>query len=151
MVERLICNEKVRGSIPLKSKSSSSRVGEGDGSSILPRSIESNSMLPKNIEISSEEVVEKIKNNEDISFLDVRREEEYKNGHLKDAVLIPLIELSSEKLEQKGIGKDAEVIVYCGRGVRSETACEMLNEWGYKVRHLTGGLENFTKKEIIVK
>lgn len=33
VVERLICNEKVRGSIPLKSKGSSSRVREGGASS----------------------------------------------------------------------------------------------------------------------
>ncbi len=107
-------------------------------------------MLPKNIEISPEEVVEKIKNGESISFLDVRREEEYKNGHLKDAALIPLIELSPEKLEQAGIKKDKETIVYCEHGQRSETASEMLNEWGYKVCHLTGGLEMLQDKEFIV-
>jgi len=109
-----------------------------------------NTMLSKNTEISSEEVFEKIKNNEKFIFLDVRREEKYKNGHFKNAILIPLIELSSEKLEQKGIGKDAEIIVYCQRGERSGTACEMLNEWGYKVRHLTGGLERWTEEKFIV-
>ena len=107
-------------------------------------------MLPKNIEISSEEIFEKIKKGDKIAFLDVRKEEKYKDGHLKDAILIPLIELSPEKLEQAGIKKDAEIIVYCQRGERSETACEMLSEWGYKVRHFTGGLDNFTEKEFIV-
>jgi rhodanese-related sulfurtransferase len=108
-------------------------------------------MLPENIEISPEEIVEKIKNSENLVFLDVRKEEKYKDGHLKDAILIPLIDLSPEKVEQAGIKKDAETIVYCQRGERSETASEMMLEWGYKVRHLTAGLDKWTEKEFIVK
>lgn len=109
--------------------------------------------MTNDIEISAAEAAEKIKDGENPIFLDVRNKSEYDEGHIKNAILIPLDQLSQEKLEQNGIKKtgDREVIVYCKIGARSETACEMMIEWGYKIRHLTGGILNWTDKGFIVK
>lgn len=106
-------------------------------------------MSQNNIEISAAEAAEKIKNGENVVFLDVRNKNEFDEGHIKNAILIPLDRLSKEQLEQNGIKQNdgREIIVYCKIGARSQAASEMMIEWGYKIRHLTGGIEGWTPLE----
>ncbi|MDY6970658.1 MAG: rhodanese-like domain-containing protein, partial [Spirochaetota bacterium] len=64
-------------------------------------------------------------------ILDVRTPNEYYNGHLKNAKLIPLSQLEqriSEILEHK----DKEVFIYCRSGNRSTVAAEILIKHGFK-------------------
>ena len=60
-------------------------------------------------------------------IIDVRTKEEFKDGHIKQAVNIPLQNL--EKYYQY-IPKDKEIIVYCRSGSRSSMAAEYLTERG---------------------
>ena len=60
-------------------------------------------------------------------IIDVRTKEEFKDGHIKQAVNIPLQNL--EKYYQY-IPKDKEIIVYCRSGSRSSMAAEYLKEQG---------------------
>jgi phage shock protein E len=63
-------------------------------------------------------------------IIDVRTKEEFKSGHVKHAVNLPL-----QNLEQyyKYIPKDKEIIVYCQTGNRSGVAAEYLRKRGRTV------------------
>lgn len=70
-------------------------------------------------------------------LLDVREEEEYADGHIKNAVNIPLRLLYS-KLDT--LPKDKDIYVYCRSGHRSLDAVGFLNGLGFdKVHNVNGG------------
>ncbi|MCW7080554.1 MAG: rhodanese-like domain-containing protein [Candidatus Methanospirare jalkutatii] len=78
-----------------------------------------------------------------ITFLDVRTEEEYNAEHILDAVNIPLSELEG------GIGElDAtkKIIVYSQSGKISRDACEILAENGFHAYNMLGGLDAWRLK-----
>jgi rhodanese-related sulfurtransferase/DNA-binding transcriptional ArsR family regulator len=87
--------------------------------------------------IASEELLQRVKDGL-VTVIDVRPAEEYKAGHLKGAINIPLGELDSQ-FEQLGKGK--EIIAYC-RGphcVLAYDAVARLRKKGRKARRLEGG------------
>ena len=55
---------------------------------------------------------------------------EYKEGHIKDAVLVPLDTIGDEKPEALP-DSDQEILVYCRSGKRSEQASRKLVALGY--------------------
>lgn len=79
-------------------------------------------------------------NHEDAMVVDVREESEFKQGHLQNAMHIPLGALHSRvgELEQY---KAKAVIVGCRSGARSARACGLLRKQGFeKVFNLRGGI-----------
>lgn len=95
-------------------------------------------------EIYPGDVVKKIQNNEPIVLLDVRTPEEYEEIHLKNAILLPVQELSQESLARIGLGEDAknkEIIIYCRSGARSKTAYDIMKSLGYtNIKSVSGGM-----------
>jgi phage shock protein E len=81
-------------------------------------------------------------------LLDVRTPEEYKQGHIRGAELIPLNELSAKKGR---IPKDREVVCVCATGSRSSTATRQLSALGYKVSNLHGGMNRWTRFGLPIK
>jgi ArsR family transcriptional regulator len=72
------------------------------------------------------------------TVLDVRPEDEFKQGHLPDALNIPLSQLERRLAE---LPADQEIVAYC-RGpwcVLSFEAVALLRERGYRVRRLEDG------------
>jgi len=70
-------------------------------------------------------------------LLDVRTAEEYAEGHIKGAVLIPLQELEQRISE---VPKDKQVYVYCRSGGRSARASKILVNEGYtRIENVVGG------------
>jgi hydroxyacylglutathione hydrolase len=70
-------------------------------------------------------------------LLDVRTVEEYAEGHIKGALLIPVQELQQRISE---VPKDKQVYVYCRSGVRSVRASNMLVKAGYtRIENVQGG------------
>lgn len=90
------------------------------------------------------DVVEKIRNSEDIVLLDVRTQEEYEEVHLENALLLPVQELSQQSLSAIGLGEDAkdrEIIIYCRSGARSKTAYDIMKSLGYtNLKSVQGGM-----------
>jgi rhodanese-related sulfurtransferase len=72
-------------------------------------------------------------------LLDVRTPEEYAEGHLEGAKLIPVGELES-RLGELDAEKEKELVVYCRSGNRSAKASEILSKKGYKVANVEGGI-----------
>ncbi len=71
--------------------------------------------------------------------LDVRTEEEYNEGHIKGAILIPDYEIG-EKAENILTDKDKLILVYCRSGRRSKNAASELVELGYTNVKEFGGI-----------
>lgn len=88
-------------------------------------------------EIKPEEVGKKVKNNEDVSIIDVREEEEVAQGKISGATHIPLGELP-DRLDE--IDQSKEHILVCRSGGRSGKAYQLLDKEGYNVRNMTGGM-----------
>lgn len=62
-------------------------------------------------------------------LLDVRTPDEYRQAHLRGALLIPLGELERRVRE---VPKDRPVLVYCAVGARSSSAASFLGSKGYR-------------------
>lgn len=97
------------------------------------------------VDISVEELAERLQKEESLNLLDVREELEFHTFKI-GGINIPLGKLASE-LENLEWEITDEIVVICQRGLRSETACRILRMAGYKnVRNLQGGLLSWRKK-----
>lgn len=72
-----------------------------------------------------------LKNNTDYILLDVRTPEEYRDGHLADAILINFYD-SDFKAQVAKLDKNKAVYVYCAAGRRSNSAATILTDLGFK-------------------
>jgi len=71
-------------------------------------------------------------------FIDVRTPEEYAEGHIKGAKLIPLQELPHRLAE---VPKDRQVYVYCHSGNRSARGATILAGQGFtNIENIVGGI-----------
>ena len=102
---------------------------------ILGNSIE-NEMdgLVSNIYV--EDLKTKIENGENPYILDVRTNDEYERGHMKNVIHIPLDELR-QNLDK--LDKSKEIYIHCYTGLRSYIACMILKQNGYNVKNVIGG------------
>ncbi|MBQ6712974.1 MAG: rhodanese-like domain-containing protein [Selenomonadales bacterium] len=81
--------------------------------------------------ITAQEAKARMEKNPHAIVLDVRTEAEYKSGHIKGAVLLPLDRLEAEA-ESVLPDKNAEILIYCRSGKRSAEAGEIMSALGYK-------------------
>ena len=77
-------------------------------------------------------------------LLDVRTADEYKAGHVKDAVLLPYDEIEP-KIAQVAPDKNQKIYVYCRSGRRSGIAEQTLKGLGYSNITNLGGLSDLKK------
>ena len=90
-------------------------------------------------QITAEEA-KKIMDSEDkFTILDVREQEEYDEGHIPGAVLIPYTSIDSEA-EKILTDKEGLILVYCRSGRRSKIAAESLAKLGYTDIKEFGGI-----------
>ena len=78
--------------------------------------------------------------NEQLSLVDVREVEEFETLHLEGAQNLPLSQLA-DIYDQ--LDKDLLHYVICKSGMRSARACQFLEEHGYKVINIQGGMTAF--------
>lgn len=64
--------------------------------------------------------------------IDVREPYEFAGGHVTGALNIPPDALMRGAKELQGVPKDAQIIVYCRTGSRSNVAMHILQQLGYK-------------------
>lgn len=92
-----------------------------------------------------EELQSELAENEKIVLLDTRSREEYEVSHLKNAKWIGYKKFDEQNLQD--IDNNAEIVVYCSVGVRSEKIGEELKDLGFKnIRNLYGGIFLWTNK-----
>ena len=94
-------------------------------------------------DISIDESKKLINDGEVTLILDVRNEDEFAEGHLKNAIQIPVKELK-ENLSEIEKFKDELVLVYCRSGKRSAEAVDILKENGFKnLVHMKDGISKW--------
>ncbi|MCC5928587.1 MAG: rhodanese-like domain-containing protein [Cyclobacteriaceae bacterium] len=76
--------------------------------------------------------------------LDVRSKNEYKNGHVRGSVNIPLDQLSSNLSKLK---KDKPIITCCASGMRSASAKSILKANGFNEVHNGGSWVSVNNKK----
>lgn len=91
------------------------------------------------VNITGEEAKEIMDTESDYVILDVREQDEYDEGHIEGAVLIPHGEIS-EKAEEIIPDKNTLILVYCRSGRRSKIASEELVKLGYTNIKEFGGI-----------
>ena len=72
-------------------------------------------------------------------ILDTREQDEFDEGHIPGAILIPYTEIEN-KAEEMLPEKDAQILVYCRSGRRSKIASESLAKLGYTSVKEFGGI-----------
>ena len=89
------------------------------------------------------EAQRKIEEGTDYLIVDVRRQDEYDEGHIPGAVLVP-IEVIREGEPAALPDKNRKMMLYCWTGRRSEDSCALLAEYGYTHLINIGGLVDWT-------
>jgi rhodanese-related sulfurtransferase len=81
-------------------------------------------------------------------LLDVRQPEEFREGHIQGAALIPLNELPAR---MKELPANREIICVCRSGNRSSSATRQLSSAGFRAANLQGGMIAWTRSGLPVK
>jgi rhodanese-related sulfurtransferase len=106
-----------------------------------------NLSLPR---VSPAQLNERMRTGQSITLLDVRSPAEYRAGHVKGALSVPLDELDSTDLVNRtgvaGIGQETPLYLTCQAGLRAQQAAERLNEGGHhNLVLLEGGTEAWAR------
>ena len=91
------------------------------------------------VNITAEEAKQIMDSREGYIILDVRTREEYDQGHIPGAVVIPNTEIET-RAEEELPDKEQLILVYCRSGRRSKLAAEILVELGYTNIREFGGI-----------
>ena len=94
-------------------------------------------------QISPAELAERIGDRDGPLILDVRSPEEYMAGHIPGAASVPHTQLAF-RVNELGVGRSDEVVVYCRAGDRAGHAKQVLIRAGYsKVLDLQGHMRTW--------
>jgi rhodanese-related sulfurtransferase len=103
-------------------------------------------------EISAQEVSDKIDNGEKFILLDVRERHELAQASFAEGTfeIVPLSELAQKKFEALPPAlqdKDAEIVAFCHKGVRSAQVTMWLKGQGWtNVLSMAGGIDAWAKQ-----
>lgn len=89
--------------------------------------------------ISQSEAKEMMDKLENVLILDVRTPEEFAEGHIKNAVLLPNENITNQRPQQLP-DLEQTILVYCRSGRRSKFASRKLAEMGYTNIYEFGGI-----------
>lgn len=95
--------------------------------------------------VSYEELQQKLTDKAPIVLLDVRTQEEFNNGHIPGALLLPYDEID-QKAAQLLPEKEKEIIIYCRSGRRSAIAKDSLEALGYTNVKDFGGMNRWQEQ-----
>ncbi len=93
-------------------------------------------------QITANEAKEIMDSEDDVIILDTREQDEYDEGHIPGAIVIPHTEIE-DKAPEMLPDKDAKILVYCRSGRRSKIASESLARLGYTNVLEFGGINDW--------
>lgn len=118
-------------------QNSNSKIGGADGPTEIIISEDGEKAMY--MQISQEEAKRIMDSREAHIILDTREKDEYDQGHIPGAILIPHTQI--ESLAEKTIpDKDMQILVYCRSGRRSKIAAQSLARLGYTNVKEFGGI-----------
>ena len=77
-----------------------------------------------------------------VYVLDVRQPGEWRGGHIRGSVNVPLTQLKGE-LEK--LPRDRTIVAVCASGHRSAVAARTLRKAGFEVENLKGGMHGWSR------
>ena len=95
------------------------------------------------VNITAEEAKKIMDTETDYVILDVRTQEEYDQGHIPGAIVIPDTEIKV-RAEEELPDKDEMILVYCRSGRRSKEASQKLSSYGYENVLEIGGILDYS-------
>jgi hydroxyacylglutathione hydrolase len=91
------------------------------------------------IEVDADELAMDIPFDDNLTVLDVRNENEFAEGHVKDAMNLPLSNMT-DPAQIARLEENQNIYVHCGGGYRSMIASSLLKRQGYhNLRNVFGG------------
>jgi rhodanese-related sulfurtransferase len=94
-------------------------------------------------DISQQELLEA--NTNSVVIVDVRTPEEFQQGHVPNAINVPLSNIIDNPAILR-ISKEKPIVLYCRSGYRAGKAAEALQKYGYtNLRHLEGDMQGWSK------
>lgn len=99
--------------------------------------------------ITAKEAIVMLAHDENVTLLDVRTIQEYKEGHLQDATHIPVQSLS-QNLGMIKQNKNKKILVYCRTGSRSVSASHILEAHGFTPVNIKGGIIALTSEGAMI-
>ncbi|MDD2922658.1 MAG: rhodanese-like domain-containing protein [Anaerolineales bacterium] len=108
----------------------------------------SNLFGPPTPKLTAAELSEKLKFGKHPLVLDVRQPDEFRQGHIASAKLIPLNELHRRMGE---LPKGREIVCVCATGSRSGSAAKILIKEGYTVFDMQGGMSAWRHAKLPVQ
>ena len=102
------------------------------------------------ISVEADELAMDIPFDTNLQVVDVRKEIEYANGHVKDAINMPLSDMTNVVMIAS-FEENQNLYLHCGGGYRSVIACSILKKQGlHNVRNIAGGWAKI-KEETSIK
>lgn len=91
------------------------------------------------IDIETDEMAMDLKHDPKVTVIDVRTEAEFADGHVKNALNVPLAEMT-DIAQIANFEEDQHLYIHCASGYRSTIACSLLKKQGYhNLRNISGG------------
>lgn len=87
---------------------------------------------------------EAYENASDAKIIDVRTPDEFAEGYIPNAMLLNIQNPAEFTSGIEKLDKDKSYFVYCRSGMRSEMACKVMENVGFKnVNNLANGIKNW--------
>ena len=101
------------------------------------------------IEVEPDELAMDIKHDPKLTVVDVRRETEFGEGHIKNAINLPLSEMK-DVAQIATLDDDQNIYVHCAGGYRSVIASSLIKRQGYhNLRNVIGGFNKIKEEKDI--
>ncbi len=101
------------------------------------------------IEVEADELAMDIPHDENLLVIDVRKENEFAEGHVKDAKNIPLNDMV-DVAQIASVEEGQNIYLHCGSGYRSTIAASLLKKHGYhNIRNVIGGWSKIKEQKSI--
>jgi glyoxylase-like metal-dependent hydrolase (beta-lactamase superfamily II)/rhodanese-related sulfurtransferase len=99
------------------------------------------------VEVEPDELLMDMQFDQNLIVLDVRKENEFAEGHLPDAMNLPLSEMT-DPASMANIEDGHNLYVHCAGGYRSVIACSLLKRQGiHNLRNIAGGWNAIKEQE----
>jgi hydroxyacylglutathione hydrolase len=101
------------------------------------------------VDVNADELAMDLPFDENLVVIDVRRETEFADGHIKDAINIPLSEMN-DPASMANIEDHQNLYLHCGGGYRSIIAASLLKRQGiHNLRNISGGWNSIKEQKNI--
>ena len=101
------------------------------------------------IDVESDELAMDIPHDPNLQVIDVRKSAEFTEGNVKNAINLPLNEMT-DLAQIANFEENQNLYVHCGGGYRSVIACSLLKSHGiHNIRNVIGGFEKIKQESTI--